>query len=104
MRQTNPDRFTVRVAGGHSMASRKSSKHKRPRKAAARPKKKAAPKKKVAAKKKLLSSPTSRRRSPGAKAVKLLPAAKKQISKKPAFNPRKDSAIQSGSVSYTHLR
>ena len=92
MRQTNPDRFTVRVAGGHSMASRKSSKRKRPRKAAARPKKKAAPKKKVAAKKKLLSSPTSRRRSPGAKAVKLLPAAKKQISKKPAFNPRKDSA------------
>jgi deoxyribonuclease-4 len=73
------------------MASRKNSKRKRPRKAPAKSKKKAAPKKKVAP-----SSPAARRPSPTATkkttAVKLLPAAKKQLSKKPAFNPRKDSA------------
>ena len=62
------------------MASRKSSKRKRPRKTVARPKakKKAAPKKKAAGK--------------TAKTIKLLPAAKKQLGKKPPFNPKKDSA------------
>jgi len=71
------------------MASRKNSKRKRPRKAAAKSKRKVAPKKKVA-----LTSPAARRPSPAKKppVVKLLPAAKKQLSKKPAFNPRKDSA------------
>ena len=68
------------------MASRKSSKRKRPRKSASKPKKKA-PRKKAAPRKK----PTARK--PATKTVKLLPAAKKQLSaKKPAFNPRKDSA------------
>lgn len=67
------------------MASRKSSKRKRPaRKSPAKPKKKSAAKRKAAPKKK-----------PAAKAprtVKLLPAAKKQLAKKPPFNPKKDSA------------
>lgn len=66
------------------MASRKSSKRKRPRKPVA--KKKPAPKKKAAPKKK-----TAARRARKA-TVELLPAAKKQLTRKPAFNPRKDSA------------
>jgi deoxyribonuclease-4 len=66
------------------MASRKTSTRKRPRKiprkAASKPKKKAAKKKKPA---------SQRVRKP---AIKLLPAAKKQLTRRPAFNPRKDSA------------
>jgi deoxyribonuclease-4 len=66
------------------MASRKSSKRKRPRKSAAKATKKATPKKTRAAKKKTAAKKT--------RTVKLLPAAKRQLSKKPAFNPKKDSA------------
>jgi deoxyribonuclease-4 len=69
------------------MASRKNSKRKRPRKSAATPTKKLAkrstPKRKAAPRK-----PVAKK----AKTVKLLPAAKKQLNKKPAFNPKKDSA------------
>src|SRR4029079_696563 len=66
-----------------------------PRKAA-KPKKKAAAKRKAAPKKKDASkekdAPTKKMEPRKTKTVKLLPAAKKQLSKKPAFNPRKDSA------------
>jgi deoxyribonuclease IV len=66
------------------MASRKSSKRKRPRKSAAKAKKKPAAKRNAAAKKK----PAAKKAS----AIKLLPAAKRQLAKKPPFNPKKDSA------------
>ena len=66
------------------MASRKNSKGKRPRRAAAKAKKKPAAKRKPAPKKKPAAKKT--------KTVKLLPAAKRQLSKKPAFNPKKDRA------------
>ena len=68
------------------MASRKSSKRKRPRKSPAKAKKKPAPKRKATPKKKPAAK-TGR-----TKTVKLLPAAKKQLGKKPAFNARLDSA------------
>ena len=66
------------------MASRKSSKRKRPRKSATKPKKKPSSRRKAAPKKK----PAVKK----SRTVKLLPAAKKQLAKRPAFNPKKDSA------------
>jgi deoxyribonuclease-4 len=71
------------------MASRKNSKPKRARKTVA-VKKKPATKRKPAPKKKTAPKKT--------KLVRLLPAAKKQLSKKPAFNPKKDSANDPGWV------
>jgi deoxyribonuclease-4 len=65
------------------MASRKSSTRKRPRKSATTPKKRPSSRRKALKKK-----PAARK----SKTIQLLPAAKKQIAKKPAFNPKKDSA------------
>src|SRR5262249_49914901 len=77
-RWPSPAPCTVRAAENHFMENRRSlmaSKKKKPAK------KKSAPKKKAPAKKKTT-----------AKSAKLLPAAKKQLGKRPAFNAKLDSA------------
>jgi deoxyribonuclease-4 len=80
------------------MASRKNSKRKRPRRPGAGSKTRRAPKAKQATKPKSGRKSTPRqgakqRASAAKKAtVRLLPAAKKQFGRKPAFNPRNDSA------------